>query len=150
MKSTPNPEEYDLEPVSYCPKCYSLKIGYVPGMEDMEYCMDCGCMDIATASIFEWEKLYEDRFGHKYVVKRNKFEGHPIWNLSMKDLRRKVLESPYYKDIIRQIYPDWSHFSNPVDTVFLFFDNLLKDRLLPKLKKILIAREREGNLYGSY
>ena len=146
MNNTLDHSEYDLEPVSYCPKCYSLKIGYVPGTEDMEYCMDCGCMDIVTADIYAWEKLYEERFGHKYVVKRNRFEGHPLWGLSAKDLRRKVLESPYYKDIIRDIYPDWKHNGNIVDVVFLFIDNVIKDRLLPRLKKVLITREREGRL----
>lgn len=146
MNNTRNHEEYDLEPVSYCPKCYSLKIGYVPGVEGMEYCMDCGCLDIASANIYDWEKLYEDRYGHKYVVKRNKDEGHPIWGLSMKDLRRRVLESPYYKDIIKEIYPNWKYYGNVVDTVFLFMDNVLKDKLVSKLKKILIARYREGTL----
>lgn len=146
MKDTQNHDEYDLEPVSYCPKCYSLKIGYVPGAENMEYCMDCGCLDIALANIYDWERLYEERYGHKFVVKRNKDEGHPIWKLSAKDLRTKVLESPYYKDIIKGIYPDWKYDGHIVDVVFLFMDNIIKDGLLPKLKKLLIARQREGCL----
>lgn len=146
MSNTLNHEEYDSEPVSYCPKCYSLKIGYVPGTEDMEYCMDCGCLDIVTTNIYEWEKLYEARYGHKFIVKRNRDEEHPIWKLSIKDLRTKVLESFYYKEIILEIYPDWNYFANPVSTVFLFMDNVMKDRLLPKLKKTMIARQREGRL----
>lgn len=146
MKNTINHDEYDLEPVSYCPKCYSLKIGYIPGVEDSDYCMDCGCVDIVKGNIYEWEKLYEDRYGHKYVVSRKSFEGHPIWNLPIKDLRKKVLESPYCKEIIKDVYPNWKHYGNPVDTVYLFIDTVLKDRLLPKLKKTLITRYRNGKL----
>jgi len=146
MNNTTNHDEYDLEPVSYCPKCYSLKIGYVPGTDDMEYCMDCGCLDIVTANIYDWEKLYEDRYGHKYVVKRNKFEGHPFWNLSAKDLRRKVLESPYWKDIIHDVYPDWKYNGNIVDVVFLFIDTVIKDRFIPRLKKVMINRQRRNIL----
>ena len=146
MNNTQNHNEFDLEPVSYCPKCYSLKIGYVPGVEGMEYCMDCGCLDIASTDIYEWEKLYEERYGHKFVTQKSSVEGHPIWNLRLKDLRTKVLESPYYKDIIREVYPDWKYYSNPVDTVFLFFDSVVKDGLLPKLKRVMVVRDREGTL----
>lgn len=146
MKNTQDHTEYDLEPVSYCPKCYSLKIGYIPGVEDSDYCMDCGCLDVARGNIHEWETLYENRYGHKFVEKRNNIEGHPIWNLSAKDLRRKLLESPHCQDIIREIYPYWNHYGNLVDTVFLFFDNVTKDKLLSKLKRVMITRYKNGNL----
>lgn len=146
MKNTINHDEYDLEPVSYCPKCYSLKIGYIPGVEDSDYCMDCGCVDIARGNIYEWEKLYERRYGHKYVTERKNYEGHPIWNLPLKSLREKVLGSPYYKDIIKDVYPAWSHYGNVVDTVYLFFDNVLKDKLLTKLKRVMVLRYRNGKL----
>jgi len=146
MKNTQDLNEFDLEPVSYCPKCYSLKIGYIPGVDDSDYCMDCGCVDIARCQIQDWEKLYEDRYGHKYVVKRNSFEGHPLWNLSVKDLRKKLLESPYYREIIREVYPNWNYYGKAVDTIFLFFDNVVNDRLLPKLKKAMILRQRNKEL----
>jgi len=146
MGNTQDHNEYDLEPVSYCPKCYSLKIGYIPGVDDSDYCMDCGCLDVVRGNIYEWEKLYEDRYGHKYVTRSKNLEGHPIWNLSIKDLRRKVLKSPYCMDIIRDIYPEWNHYGSLIDIVFLFFDRVVNDRLLSKLKKTLIYRQREGKL----
>lgn len=146
MKNTQDRTEYDLEPVSYCPKCYSLKIGYIPGVEGSDYCMDCGCVDVVTGNIYDWEKLYEDRYGHKYVTGRKSFEGHPLWNLPLKDLRRKMLESQYCMDIIRDVYPDWNHHGKLIDMVFLFFDNVIKDKLLSKLKKTMIIRYREGKL----
>lgn len=146
MKDTQANNEYDLEPVSYCPKCYSLKIGYIPGVDDSDYCMNCGCIDVVRGNIFEWEKLYETRYGHKYVVPRKSYEGHPLWNLSVKDLRKTVLESSYWQEIIQEVYPDWKHYGNIVDTVYLFFDKVIGDRLLPRLKKILINRQRDKKL----
>lgn len=146
MKDTQNHNEYDLEPVSYCPRCYSLKIGYIPGVDDSDYCMDCGCIDVARGSIFEWEKLYEKRYGHKFVTERKKLEGHTMWNMSIKDLRRTLLNSSYYREIIREVYPEWKYFRNPVDTVYLFFDNIIKDRLMAKLKRIMIARQENGTI----
>lgn len=146
MESTTNHNEYDLEPVSYCPKCYSLKIGYIPGVEDSDYCMDCGCLDVARGNIFEWEKLYEERYGHKYVVKRQSYEGHPIWGLSIKDLKKMLSESPYYQEIIKEVFPTWRYYGKPVETVYLFFDHVIKTKSLPKLKKVMITRQREGRL----
>lgn len=146
MKNTQNHNEYDLEPVSYCPKCYSLKIGYIPGVDDSDYCMDCGCVDVVRGNIFEWEELYKDRYGHKFIEDRKSLEGHPLWKLSIRDLRNKLLESSYCMEIIHEIYPDWKPGIRLVDTVFLFFDNIINDRLMPKLKKIMITRQREGRL----
>lgn len=146
MENTLDHNEFDLEPVSYCPRCYSLKIGYIPGVEDSDYCMDCGCIDVARGNIYDWEKLYESRYGHKFVVNHKSLEGHPLWKLPLKDLRTKVLESPYYKEIIREVYPEWTNYGNIVDTVFLFFDNVVKDRMLSKLKRIMITRYQNGKL----
>ena len=146
MEDTRTCNEYDLEPVSYCPKCYSLRIGFIPGVDDSDYCMDCGCPDVVRGSIFDWEKLYEERYGHKFVLNRKSFEGHPIWSLSIKDLRKRVLASPYCMDIIRDIYPEWNRYGSLIDIVFLFFDNVIQDRLLSKLKKTLILRQRNGKL----
>lgn len=42
---------YDSEPVYYCPRCLSLKIMKVPGMEDLDYCDDCGCTSVEQSSI---------------------------------------------------------------------------------------------------
>lgn len=146
MENTQQVNEYDLEPVSYCPKCYSLKIGYIPGIEDSDYCMECGCLDVVTGNIFDWERLYENRYGHKYVKKTKRTEGHPVWNLSPNDLRKMLVESRYSRDIIKEIYPDWNIKGSIVDTVYLFIDEILKDGYLPRLKKIMIARYQCGML----
>lgn len=63
-------EEYDDEPVYYCRRCLSLNIQQMPMLEDSYCCGDCGTVDIGTASIEEWEKMYEDKYGKKFLVKR--------------------------------------------------------------------------------
>ena len=55
--------EYNDIPVLYCSRCLSLLI-----MEDEvlgDYCHECGCTDISSAYIWEWEEEYEKKFGHK-------------------------------------------------------------------------------------
>lgn len=60
-------EEYNSEPVYYCKHCLSLKVMGVAGIDDAEYCDECGSTNIGKASIEEWEKLYEERYGIKYL-----------------------------------------------------------------------------------
>lgn len=59
--------EYNKEPVFYCKHCLSLKVRHVIGMEDSEYCDDCGSTDIAECPIEEWESIYRNKFGHDYL-----------------------------------------------------------------------------------
>lgn len=35
--------------------------------KDFCYCDDCGHTDVASASIFEWERIYKERFGHTFL-----------------------------------------------------------------------------------
>ncbi len=60
-----NKASYEEEPVYYCRSCLSLKI--IP-IQDEEFCDLCGSTDIGTALIEEWEKLYESKYGHKYII----------------------------------------------------------------------------------
>ena len=67
-KSNTNKQsEYNSEPVLYCNHCLSLKVRNVPGMKDSDYCDECCGTDIKKASIEEWEKLYVQKYGHKYI-----------------------------------------------------------------------------------
>lgn len=61
------PNDYNSEPVFYCKNCLSLKVRDIPNVEDSDYCDECGSTDIEKSSIEEWEKLYENRYGHKYL-----------------------------------------------------------------------------------
>ena len=66
-KSNTSKEEYNSEPVLYCKHCLSLSVRSVPGMEDSDYCDVCSGTDIGECSIEEWEKMYQERYGHKYI-----------------------------------------------------------------------------------
>ena len=57
-------EDYNNEPVYYCKHCLSLKIKVVGGYD---FCDDCGSTAITTDSIENWEKLYEERYGKKFL-----------------------------------------------------------------------------------
>lgn len=62
-----NKEEYNNIPVYYCKHCLSLKIKGIAELEGLDYCDDCGATEIATTSIQEWEELYKNRYGFKYL-----------------------------------------------------------------------------------
>lgn len=58
---------YNAIPVLYCKHCLSLKVRNIPVMEDSDYCDDCGATDIGECLIEEWETLYKNKYGHKYL-----------------------------------------------------------------------------------
>lgn len=60
-------EAYNEQPVHYCKQCLSLKVMRVARMDDAVYCDDCGSTDIGEASVEEWETLFEQRYGFKYL-----------------------------------------------------------------------------------
>lgn len=62
-------EIYNAIPVYYCRQCLSLKIRYIPGITDTDYCDECNSTDIQQTTIDEWEKLYESRYGYKFLNK---------------------------------------------------------------------------------
>lgn len=59
-------EDYNNELVFYCKACLSLKIRYT---NKLNYCDKCGSTDIAQCSIEDWERLYENKYGFKYLNK---------------------------------------------------------------------------------
>jgi hypothetical protein len=59
--------EYNQIPVFYCKSCLSLKIRNIDSVEDSDYCDDCGSTEIGECSIEEWETMYQERYGHKYL-----------------------------------------------------------------------------------
>lgn len=60
--------EYNKEPVFYCKHCLSLKIRDA-GLPDLLYCDDCGSAEILSANILEWEDIYENKYGFKFLDK---------------------------------------------------------------------------------
>ena len=55
---------YNDEPVYYCASCLSLAIRNV---DDEDFCDNCGSIEIKSSSIQEWEELYIEKYGHKYI-----------------------------------------------------------------------------------
>lgn len=62
----------DEDKVLYCPMCLSLSIKGIDGTE-ICFCSKCGCTDIQEIDFDEWDKLYQKKFGHKYVITRKRY-----------------------------------------------------------------------------
>lgn len=129
-------DNYDSESVVYCSKCYSLKIQHDADI-DTDYCMDCGCTDVLESSIEEWEKKYERRYGHKFAEKNSDHRKSPIFQMPLNKLMHKVYECPKWKDIIRSVYNHFPKGLGRADSIVLFFDKLVKDNQLDKLRELL-------------
>lgn len=65
-------EEYNSIPVLYCKKCLSLKVMNLVGMEDFDYCDECGSTDIEQTDIETWRNLYKERYGFDYLENKLK------------------------------------------------------------------------------
>lgn len=58
-------ENYNEDPVYFCPKCLSLRIKIFS--PTMDYCDDCGSTEIEQTDIFTWIELYRNRYGRNFV-----------------------------------------------------------------------------------
>lgn len=63
-------EEYNDEPVFYCTNCLSLSIANYSKAIPC-YCSKCTSTNIEQTSIDDWEKLYEERYGKKYLLEKS-------------------------------------------------------------------------------
>lgn len=68
LKESYSIEEYNDEPVFYCEHCLSLKIKIVGGYD---FCDECGSTAVQNAHIEEWEKMYQQRYGKKFLDETN-------------------------------------------------------------------------------
>lgn len=66
-------EEYNNIPVYYCRSCLSLKIKSLDLETSLDYCEDCGSTEIEETNIEEWERLYQQKYGIKYLNKGVKY-----------------------------------------------------------------------------
>lgn len=129
-------EDYNSEPVKYCSQCYSLKILYEESI-DFEYCATCGCSDILETSIEEWEKLYSERYGHKYVVKNPNQKLTFLSKCTEKELMRLLVHNDSWREIVYRLYPDFYRGYSRVDTLMLLFDRVRKDGRFDDLRNIM-------------
>lgn len=62
--------EYDEEPVYYCKRCLSLNIRQMPILNHQDYCGECGSAEVGYVDIEEWNRLYEEKYGHPYIDRK--------------------------------------------------------------------------------
>ena len=124
---------YDSEPIIFCARCLSLKIKH-EDIIDADYCADCGSSNVRVASLSEWESLYEQKYGHKYVVKGNDPTKSPVFKLTSAELMDRLCKLPQWKTIINSMYPRFPKGYGRVDSIVLFFDKLVKDNRLNDLR----------------
>ena len=132
-------DDYNSEPVTFCSKCYSLKVKYEDSL-GLDYCMDCGCSDVTTSSREEWERLYESKYGKKFVTKSQDPKTTYIFNLSLGKLKKMVYESDEWEDIIHALYPNFPQGLSKIDSILLLFDRLIKDNKMDNLRSLLLER----------
>lgn len=129
-------DDYNSEPVKYCSKCYSLGIRYEEHI-DLDFCTNCGCSDILETSIDEWERLWEGRYGKKYIEKNSNPQLAYLNTLTDKELMKVLYGTKECKGIALRLYPDFPKGLLKMDTVLILFERLRKDRRLDELKLIL-------------
>jgi hypothetical protein len=91
--------KYDSEPVCYCANCYSLKIKREEST-GLDYCANCNSLNILEAPISVWERLYESRYGKRFVSFKCNPKISYINSLPIDSLKAKLYENPYLKKII--------------------------------------------------
>jgi hypothetical protein len=67
------------DPITYCKTCLSLYIKTVEfekseeGEErDVHYCVPCGNTDLHELPVDQWEDLYEEKYGERFLTKSKK------------------------------------------------------------------------------
>lgn len=133
-------EEYDSEPVVYCARCYSLKIKHEDAI-DSDCCMECGCSDILSTSIQDWERMYENRYRKKFVVKNNDPKSSEFYRMTISQLKSWVYNSPYRENIIKTFYPRFPKGLTNIESVIVFFDRLEKDKKINELRRLLDSKK---------
>lgn len=131
--------DYNKEPVIYCSQCYSLGIIHEEAIGE-DCCKECGCSDFKTTQIDSWIKLYEQRYGHKYIETNHDIRKSPIFMMSVEKLQIKVYEDSSWKDICKTMYPAFPDGLSKADSVILLFAKLMQDSRLDELKIELINR----------
>lgn len=139
MAKQKNIKEMEPDTVDFCSRCYSLKIKYEDSI-GMDCCEDCGCTDFKTATFDEWEKLYKERYGHKFVESKGDIKKSPIFQMSNDKLKMKVSNDPSWREICRAIYPTFPNWLSKADSIILLFAKLYQENRLDDLRMELTNR----------
>jgi RNase P subunit RPR2 len=74
-------QDYNNVPVTYCKTCLKLHVKDVTFQKDgarnlekavVTYCVDCGNTDLEEAHISEWEDMYEEKYGERFLTEKKK------------------------------------------------------------------------------
>lgn len=134
---------YDLEPVRYCSRCYSLRVGYVGDAGGTDYCMDCGSTDISEARIGEWERLYKERYGHDYLERKQDPMRARIYGMAWKDLRQEFYSSPCWMEIVKAMYPKFPKYKCKEDAMLAFINRIEEDGKVDEFKERMYIHCKE-------
>lgn len=145
MPKQERPKDYDAEPVVYCPRCYSLRIRHDDSV-DVDWCMDCGGTETATASIDDWERLYEERYGHRFVTRHSGPKDSKYFKMSLNKLKICLYDSDMMKRIIDRLYPNFPKGLDKAETVIMLFDKLYKDNRIDDLRYMLYNYDESRNI----
>lgn len=141
-----NLSSYDLEPVRYCSKCYSLRVGYIDGIDNSDYCLDCGCTDILEDSIEAWERIYKNRYGHKFIERRVDPLRIKIYRMPWNKLRQIFYTKPYSKEIIRAMCPRLLKYKSKEDMMLSFINSIEKDGRIEEFKEQMYICSKKYDL----
>lgn len=136
-----NHKDYDEEPVTYCSRCYSLKIAH-EDVTDTDCCMNCGCTEVKETDITTWERMYTRRYGHKFTEKSNDPKDSMYFKMSISKLKDEVYKSKSFLYLIRKLYPKFPQGLGKADMVILLFDKLSKDNRIDDLRYLLYENNR--------
>ena len=70
-------DNFNNEPITYCKTCLSISIKTVefPKTEagedrDVDYCTCCSNTDMGECHVEEWEEMYAEKYGEKFLSKK--------------------------------------------------------------------------------
>lgn len=142
-----NHKDYDEEPVTYCSRCYSLKIKH-EDITDSDVCMDCGCTETKTTDISTWEKLFERRYGRKFVDRSTDPRNSIYFKMSLQKLKSVFYKKKDNMSIIHQLYPRFPKGLSTSESIILLFDRLCEDNRIDDLRYILYEQSLEEKQYS--
>ncbi len=131
------------DPISYCRKCYSIKIKYEDSI-GMDCCGDCGCTDFATSSFKDWEDIYKGRYGHRFMEDVGEVRRNPIFQMDAGKLKALLYRSACWREVCVAMYPTFPNWLSKTDSIILLFAKLCQENRLDDLRRELIKREKDN------
>lgn len=68
-------DKSNSEPITYCKTCLSIHIKtaeFEDTKQEVDYCISCSNTDLDKTHISEWEDMYEERYGERFLTKKER------------------------------------------------------------------------------